>query len=127
MLLVPSSLRKWFVFHFFANSIAGIQLLLVPAWFLERLGFEQIDPVTARLVGAALLGIAIASLLVKNKGVAEYRTLLLVKAIWSGLAIVGFILSIVQYGKSLPNTIWFLLAVFVAFHSLWNYYLYKLK
>ncbi len=127
MTTVPSSLRKWFIFHFIANGLAGLQLLFVPAWFLHTLGIEEFDLITPRLVGAALLGIGIASLLVRKKGLAEYKTLLFVKAIWSGIAIFGLVMTLVQYGWGAPEATWFLIPVFVGFHSVWDFYLYKLR
>lgn len=127
MAQVPSSLRKWFLFHFVANGLAGLQLLLVPAWFLHILGIDEFDLITPRLVGAALLGIGIASFLVRNKGVAEYKTLLLVKAIWSGIAILGLVLTLVQYGFGAPEATWLLLPIFVGFHTVWDFYLYKFR
>ena len=52
--MVPRSLRFWFVTHFVVDFIFAIPLLIAPVWFLTTFGFENPDPFTARLVGAAL-------------------------------------------------------------------------
>ena len=54
--MVPQSLRFWFVIHFVFDFVLGVPLLVAPVWFLTLFGFENPDPFTARLVGAALLG-----------------------------------------------------------------------
>ena len=83
------------------------------------LGWTAIDPVSARLVGAALAGIGIQSLLGRNESADAFRSMLGLKCIWSAVAIVGLGLSLVQ---GAPRVTWALLAIFVAFAALWNYY-----
>jgi hypothetical protein len=86
---VPASLRRWFVIHFVADIIFEVPLVLVPASLLRALGWPTVDPLTARMVGAALAGIGIESLLCRNDGIEAFRTMLRLKCIWSGAAIVG--------------------------------------
>ena len=63
---VPSSLRTWFVVHFWADILVAVPLFLAPVTLLEALGWQAVDPYAARIVAAALFGIGIESLLGRN-------------------------------------------------------------
>ena len=117
---VPQSLRTWFVIHFIVDFIFGIPLLLFPAYTLSLFGFEAAELLTARLVGAALLGIGGVSFLVLNESAAVFRSLLKLKIIWSLSAIVAIGLTLVE---GAPVLTWVVLWIFVVFSALWMYYL----
>ena len=70
---VPRSLRIWFVIHFAADMLFGIPILLAPNWILPLFGWDVIDPFMARIVGAALMGIGIESLLGRNASAEAFR------------------------------------------------------
>ncbi len=115
---VPASLRVWFVIHFIIDFIFGIPLLFFPAQILRFAGWPAIDVFSARLVGAALLGIGGISLLARNAERETYRNLLGLKIIWSVSAIVGIILSLPGY----PLFGWLALILFAVFSIIWIYY-----
>ncbi len=116
---VPLSLRRWFVVHFAIDVLIAVPLLLAPEWLLPRLGWLFVDPVTSRLVGAALMGIGVQSLLGRNAGVETFRAMLNLKIIWSASATLGLGLGLLKGG---PPMAWLFLMVFVAFMGLWAYY-----
>lgn len=123
--MVPNSLRQWFVVHFVADIIFAIPLLLAPVAFLTVVGWETVDPLTTRLVGAALLAIGVESLLGRNAGVESFEGMLNLKLIWSGAASLGILVTMVTVGG--PAVGWLFLAIFVAFHLLWLYYRLRLQ
>jgi ferredoxin len=96
--MVPRSLRFWFVLHFVVDFIFAVPLLVAPVWLLTLFGFQNPDSFTARLVGAALLGIGGESLLSWGGPVEAFRAMLNLKIIWSLAAIVGIILTLVISG-----------------------------
>ncbi len=120
---VPLGLRRWFVVHFAADMVFGIPLLIAPEWFLSAFGWQTVDPITSRLVGAALMGIGIESLLGRNGGVEKFIGMLNLKIIWSLSAVFGIGLGI---GFGGPDTAWMFLAIFAAFCGLWTTYRIKL-
>jgi len=120
---VPSSLRFWFIVHFFADIIFAVPLLFFPVTFLQFFGFQDIGPFTARLVGAALVGIGGASLLLRGESHDTFRGMLTLKILWSGAAILGITLSIIEGG---PLSQWLFLGIFVSFSLLWIYYRIRL-
>ena len=95
---VPSSLRKWFVFHFVVDMLTGIPLLFFPQVIVPLLGLT--DLVAVRVVGAAMLAIGGASLVVRNSTREVFDALLVLKIIWSSFAIVGLIWSILVRGSA---------------------------
>ncbi len=119
---VPVSLRRWFVVHFIVDMIFGLPLLLFPEWMMSVLGFGVGEQVTARLVGAALVGIGGVSLWVREEKREVFVTLLRLKLLWSGSAIVGLALAILV---GAPVMMVGVLAIFMGFFLLWWYY-YKL-
>ncbi len=123
-ILVPDSLRFWFVVHFVADIIFAIPLLLIPEKVLPLFGWHTIDPIATRLVGAALMGIGIESLLGRNASLEVYRAMLNLKIIWAGSAVVAIGLGTLISGILAG---WIILIVFAAFLSLWVYYRVQLR
>lgn len=118
---VPQSLRTWFVIHFWADMVFAIPLFFAPEWFLGIFDFETVEPLTARLVGAALFGIGGVSLATHNASRDSFRTMLILKIIWSGGAVVALVWSLLTDG---PPIVWLLLLVFLGFAVVWNYYFF---
>ena len=121
---VPYSLRVWFVIHFVVDVIFAIPLLYFPVLTLQLFGFTVVEPITARLVGAALLGIGGSSLITQCAGKESYRSLLTLKIIWSLAAILGLALSI---HEGAPTSAWLFVALFVLFGGVWIYYKKRLR
>jgi hypothetical protein len=100
-----------------------IPLLLFPQTLLALLGWATYDPMTARLVGAALMGIGLESLLGRNASAETLRAMLNLKILWSSSAI--FAISAALY-EGAPAASRAILAIFVAFCCLWAYYRVRL-
>ena len=116
---IPQSLRIWFIIHFIVDFIFGIPLILFPASTLSLFGFEAVELLTTRLVGAALLGIGGVSFIVRNESIAVFRSLLKLKVIWSVSSIVGILLTLYS---GAPVFSWVVLVVFLVFSIVWIYY-----
>ncbi len=121
---VPRKLRRWFVIHFVVDILFAIPLLLIPETILPFFGWAVVDPITSRLVGAALLGIGTESLLGRNASLEVYRAMLNLKLLWGTGALLGITLGIIQ---GAPITAWLLLAIFSIFTLVWLYYWLKLR
>jgi hypothetical protein len=124
---VPKGLRSWFVAHFAADMAFALPLLLVPREFLTLLGWTSVDPFAARLVAAALFGIGGESFLSRKASAAAYKAMLRLKLIWSGSALLGMSLTLVQFpAYRLPSS-YLLVIVFALFNALWLYWLRRLN
>ncbi len=121
---IPQGLRRWFIIHFIADLILAIPLFIAPIWFIQLFGFENANPVIARLVAAALFGIGGTSFLIRNATVQTYQALLTLKIIWSTAAIIGTLLAIIE-GAS--TSTWIIIALFLPFSIIWIYYQKKLS
>src|SRR3989344_9178070 len=117
-----SSLKMWFIIHFIVDYIFGIPLLLAPQWTLTLFGFQAAELLTPRLVGAALLGIGGISLIARNESKEVYRSLLLLKILWSVSVIIAIILTLIE---GAPTSSWIILMIFIFFSGLWCHYLRK--
>ena len=121
---VPRALRAWFVVHFVADIAFALPLLVAPVAFGGLLGFAHIDPVTARLVGAALVGIGTESLLCRNDGRERYQTMLRLKVLWSSTAWLGLLVSALE---GAPPMTWGLFGIFISFCALLSYWAWRLR
>jgi hypothetical protein len=124
---VPNTLRKAFVIHFWADWIFAAPLMLMPNKFLGLMGWEQVDPFTARIVAAALIGIGTESLLGRNGSVDHYRGMLRLKIIWSSAAIGGIAWTMAEIRGMIPIMAWAILGIFVLFNALWVFWWRRLK
>ena len=123
--MVPKSLRTWFVIHFIADFLFAIPLLIVPVWMLSLFGWQTVDPFTARLVGAALIGIGGASLLERNASAETFRAMLNLKLLWASSAVIGMVVTMLT--GNYPPIGWGIVLIFVAFFFIWLYYRNQLK
>jgi hypothetical protein len=121
---VPKILRIWFVIHFAADMLFAVPLLFFPEVVLPMFGWIVVDPITSRLVGAALLGIGVESLLGRNASRETFLAMLNLKIIWAFGAILGIGLGI---GAGGPPAAWLFLVIFAIFLGVWVYYRYKLR
>jgi len=121
---IPEGLRIWFVIHFVADILFGIPLLFFPQAFLRFLGWITYDPITSRLVGAALLGIGMESLLGRNGSRETFRAMLNLKIIWASSALfaIGIGLS-----EGAPSIAWMIFGTFFFFWCVWVYYRLALR
>lgn len=124
---VPRSLRMWFVIHFILDVIVAIPLMLAPKTTLLFMGWQVVDPITTRIVAAALFGIGIESYLGRNSGFEAYKGMLNLKIIWSLSAAAGISFSLLQGAQGNPFMVWATLAIFVIFNLLWVYWRWKLS
>jgi len=124
---VPQALRTWFVIHFVTDLLFAIPLMIAPEWMLSLVGWQTVDPFTARLAAAALFGIGIESYLARNASAESFRNMLNLKIIWSLSAVFGISLSLIEGSNGRPWFAWVILFVFVAFNFLWVYWRRQLK
>lgn len=121
---VPDALRRWFIVHFVADVIFAAPLMVAPVAFLTALGWDSVDPISARLVGAALIGIGVESWLGRDRSASSYLTMLRLKVLWSASACVGIFVSMLQ---GAPAMGWAFFAIFAGFNTLWLTWYRRLK
>ncbi len=121
---VPQSLRIWFVIHYLVDMVFAIPLIFFTAKLLTSLSFGTENLILARLVGAALIGIWGTSFIMYKKSIEAYRTMLTLKLVWSGSAILAITISLLEAQLGI---LWLSLLIFIVFFSIWAYYLFKLK
>ncbi len=121
---VPNGLRTWFVIHFVADVLFAIPLLFFPQTFLALVGWETYDPILSRLVGAALMGIGVESLLGRNTNVDTFRAMLNLKVIWASSALFAIGAGLVEGAAPIA---WAFLGIFIIFWFVWVYYRIKLR
>lgn len=116
--MVPPLLRASFVVHFVADLLFAVPLFLAPEVVLRLFGWTHVDPLSARLVAAALFGIGIESWLGRNASVEVFRQMLNLKIIWSATATVGLVASMLTMAAP-PPLGWAVVAIFGVFHLIW--------
>ena len=122
--IVPNGLRTWFVIHFVADVLFAIPLLLFPQALLNLFSWRTYDPIMTRLVGAALMGIGVESLLGRNADADTFRAMLNLKVIWASSALFAIGAGIAQ---GAAPAAWLFLGIFAIFWGVWVYYRINLK
>lgn len=118
---VNKSLRVWFFIHFIVDYIVAIPIFLFPNETLTFFGWGIIDPLTIRLIAAALFAIGGISFISRYSEAVVYKHLLVLKIIWSLFAVGGILLTVSTTGK-IPLLGWIVLVIFIFFASIWIYY-----
>lgn len=121
---VPLSLRRWFVLHFAFDIVFAIPLLLIPEVIMPIFGWTVVDPITSRLVGAALLGIGVESLIGRNASREVFKAMLNLKILWASGAVLGIGLGLIA---GAPPAAWLFLVIFAGFLIVWIYYRFMLR
>jgi hypothetical protein len=116
---VPNGLRTWFVVHFVVDVLFAIPLLFFPQMLLDLFNWRTYDPIMTRLVGAALMGIGVESLLGRNASADTFRAMLNLKVIWASSALIAIGIGIAE---GLASTAWSLFTIFFVFWCVWVYY-----
>ncbi len=116
---IPNSLRTWFVIHFVADVLFAVPLLFFPQTFLNLFGWTTYDPIMSRLVGAALMGIGVESLLGRNADAGIFRAMLNLKVIWASSALFAIGAGIAEGAAPIA---WAFLGIFAVFWAVWVYY-----
>ncbi len=120
---LPNSLRSWFVAHFIVDMIFAIPMFLAPAWVSDLIGIEGEGVLTIRLVAAALFAIGLTSLLVHRASPEVYRAMLKLKVVWSLLAMIAILITLLSNFAAALVVIFIIFAIFSA---TWMYYLSRL-
>lgn len=121
---VPATLRLWFAVHAVVDVAVALPLLFAPEELLPRLGWTAVDPVSARLVAAALLAIGVQSWRTRNADASVYRAMLALKVIWSVSAIAGLGLAI---ARGAPSAAFLFLAIFLVFCGVWSHHAIRFR
>jgi hypothetical protein len=121
---VPASLRLWFVVHAVVDVAAGVPLLIAPEAILPHLGWTFVDPVAARLVGAALVGVGVTSWRTRQASAAVVRALVGLKVVWSASAILALVLAI---ARGAPQLTFLFLSIFLAFCGVWSHHAIRFR
>lgn len=122
--VIPPGLQTWFMIHFAVDMLFAIPLLIAPELIMPWFGWEYVDPVTSRLVGAALLGIGGESLFSRKAARHTFQALLRLKIIWASGAVFGLGLSLF---KGAPLAAWGFFLVFLVFLGIWVFYYIQLN
>jgi len=121
---MPKSLRYTFLVHALVSLLFGAALLAAPGRFLGLFGWEPVDPLLSRVLGAALLALAWSSY--RGFRAAERRQVALLvelEAAFCVLAAAGLLRQMVGYYY--PWYVWTLLGVFALFAVAWVWALLK--
>ena len=121
---MPATLRLWFVAHAVVDVACALPLLFASEELLPRLGWTAVDPVSPRLVAAALLAIGVQSWRTRNADAGVYREMLALKLVWSVSAIVALALAIT---RGAPSAAFAFLSIFLVFCGVWSHHAIRFR
>jgi hypothetical protein len=110
--------------HAVVDIVCAAPLLFASEEVLPRLGWTVVDPVSPRLVAAALLAIGVQSWRTRNADAGVYRDMLALKLVWSISAIVGLALAIT---RGAPSAAFAFLSIFLVFCGVWSHHAIRFR
>ena len=116
----------WFIAHGIIDILFAIPMLIIPEAFLEALGWQVIDPMVARVVAAALIGIGGESLIAMRAEFCSIKSMLELKILWSVAAIIGLVISAVM-ADVVPWGVWPIGGIFVIFSAVWIIWRFRIS
>ncbi|MBY9012164.1 MAG: hypothetical protein KGD70_07310 [Candidatus Lokiarchaeota archaeon] len=121
---ISKLLKLTFLIHFFVSIIFGLLFMVLVELYVGVVGWPYLDPITGRVLGATLLGLAAGSLLAwrETKWVGV-KIVVQIEIVWLMLGTGVHIFSIFVF-PSLPFMIWVQAAILIFFLGafLWFYY-----
>ncbi len=122
---VPQSLKKWFQIHFAVDLIIAIPLFISPAYFLELAGYGGAPEVFVRIIAAALLAIGGTSYLMRNESIVAYRAMMILKIIWSDMAMIALVIA--MYAEGVSVVLGGAFTLFAVFYVVWMHFYGRLR
>jgi hypothetical protein len=121
---MPKALKVTFLIHAIVSVVSGLLLLIIPGRILLFLGWAPIDPILARVLGAALLALGWSSFRCwQATERAQVQMVVELEAVFTALACVGLLrhLLFAHY----PLVVWLLFAIFLVFAVCWLMFLVR--
>ena len=121
---MSKALNITFLIHAIVSVVGGLLLLIIPGRTLLFFGWAPIDPITSRLLGAALLALAWSSFRGwQATERVQVQILVELEAVFTVLACVGLLRHLL-FARYLP-IVWLLFAVFAVFAIAWILFLVR--
>ena len=121
---ISKLLKLTFLIHFFVSIIFGLLFMVLVELYVGVVGWPYLDPITGRVLGATLLGLAAGSLLAwrETKWVGV-KIVVQIEIVWLMLGTAVHIFSIFAF-PLLPFMIWVQAAILIFFLGafIWFYY-----
>ena len=120
---MPKALEWIFLAHFFVGAVFGVMYLVFAETVIITIGWPYNDPVITRLLGAALIGFAMSSLLAwREKELERVKLVVEMELVWLTIAVVIIIIAGII---TLNWFIWLCFGMFSAFLAGFGYYYFK--
>lgn len=123
---IPSGLKTTFLVHFIIAGLVGLQHLLVPRWWTDLAGMDITITVTWRVIGAAVVALAVSSWLAYKEDIWErVRIIVIMEIVWS---VIGAL--VIVWGILIENALlleWINVAVLAGFAAVFAFYFSKMR
>lgn len=121
---VTKLLKLLFLIHFFVAAIFGLLFTVLVELYVGVVGWPYLDPVTGRVLGAAFLGFAAASLLAwREEKWESVKIVVQMEIVW---LIIGTAVQIFAFFafEGLPFMLWIQIGILIFFlvAFMWFYY-----
>ncbi len=114
-----SPARYVLVLHFIVSLVFGVLLLAMARRFAGWVNWGHYDPTLAKMLGAALFGLSIGSLLAARDPL-KHRVIVQMEIVYAFVASVAVLYRLVRYSSTTPHFAWVPFAVTTAFFVLFS-------
>lgn len=122
--MMSGGLKTTFLVHFVVALAFGLLLFLAPPLWGSLAGYEASDPTLARVLGAALLGLAVSSWLgYRADRWDTVRIVVAMEIVFDVLAALAVLYG--MYFEGMPVFGWVVFAIYAVFAVAWIYFYRK--
>lgn len=122
---ICKALKIVFLIHFFVSTLFGLVFLIFPEIHEIFLGWPYtVDPISSRILGAALLGFATASLLGwRETEWLKVKIIIQMEIAWLSVGVAISVISIFFFSPSI--ILWFYIVIFIVFLVAFSWLYFK--
>lgn len=123
---ITKGLKITFLIHAIIAGVFGLQHLLLPRIWTDLAGVEISETVTWRALGAALIGMAVASWLAyRESSWRSVRIFVVLEIVWSALG--ALVIAWGIFFEGLPPLEWLNFAILTAFAIIFGYFHWRMS
>lgn len=124
--IIPKGLKITFLMHFILGLIMGIPFLVFPEGYADMLNFTMSEPMTYRLLGAAIIGFSISSWFAYKKlNWESVEILVIAEIVWTALGTIITIWGIIS--NDFPAVAWLNAITMLGFAIAFSYFFFTKK
>jgi len=123
---ISKQLKIMFLIHFFISVFFGLVFLIFVEGFVDFIDWPELDPVTGRLLGGALIGFSASSLLAwRETQWLKVKLVVQMEIVWCAIGSIVLLVTFFIPSFNLPIFTWVNIIIFLFFLVVFTWYYFQ--